>query len=285
MASISSSVGAYESGAVNRPEDVRTVQELLTSLSRKLNSPLYDPKGVDGKIARNGNLSGTVKAIAHFQKTQVGMLNPNKRIDVGGATWMKLQSLSGPVAIPRTIAPVTGLITLTVTHNNKIPTGTKFKNITPATASGLYESDFTLSGGLNGSFRGSVYPDDMTVKGRVVDGTYPLHIGFHKGGGGPKQTASDLVVKTRDIRAGLLVNARNPVNVQSDSPTKKTSVGINVHNGFNNARYSDGCLTLHPQDWQRFIQLFLDAFHSIDDWHTLGTNTGKQIGSLIIRAL
>lgn len=285
MKSISSSVGAYESGAINRSEDVCTVQQLLTSVSRKLNSPLYDPRGVDGKIARNGQLSSTVKAIAHFQKNQVGMLHPDRRIDVGGGTWRKLQSLAGPCATPMPVAPVTGLITLTVTHHNRIPTKTIFKDSTPATVSGLYESDFVLSGGLSGTFRGSIYPDDMTVKGRVIDGSYPLHIGFHKGGSGPRQTASDLVVRTRDIRAGLLVNARNPVNVQSDNPAKKTSVGINVHNGFNSARFSDGCLTIHPLDWQRFIQLFLDAFPRIEDWHTLGTNTGKQIGSLCIKAL
>ena len=123
----------------------------------------------------------------------------------------------------------------------------------------------------------------MTVKGRVVDGTYPLHIGFHKGGGAARQTAADLVVKTKGIRAGLLVNARNGVPVHSDDPGKTTSYGINVHNGFNSSRGSDGCLTLHPTDWARFIQLFLDAFPDIEDWHTLGNNTGKQIGSLVIK--
>jgi hypothetical protein len=170
-----------------------------------------------------------------------------------------------------------------VTHGGKIPTATKFKNPTTPTAGGLYESTFTLSGGLTGTFKGSIYPDDMTVKGRVLDGTYPLHIGFHKGGGKPKQTAADLVVRTEGIRAGLLVNARNSVPVQSDNASKTTSVGINVHNGFNNSRGSDGCLTLQPSDWSRFIQLFLDGFSNINDWHTVGANTGKKIGSLVIK--
>jgi hypothetical protein len=281
-ASISGSVGSYESGAKNNYADVRTVQELLTAVARKL-GPTYDPKGVDGKINRIGHLSATITAITNFQRQQVGMSRPDQRIDVNGATWNKLVAVAGPV-VPVSPPPANvGLITLTVTHGGLIPTGTKFKVATTATASGLYESTFALSGGLTGSFRGSIFPDDMTVKGRVVDGTYPLHIGFHKGGGAAKQAASELVVKTQGIRPGLLANARSAVTVKSDDPGKTTSVGINVHNGFNGSRGSDGCLTLHPDDWSSFIQLFLTAFPNIDDWHTVGNNTGKKIGSLVIK--
>lgn len=279
---ILASVGSYESGAVNNYADVRTVQELLTAAARKLGSA-YDPKGVDGKINRVGSLSGTVTAIANFQRQQVGMSRPDQRIDVNGGTWNKLVAVAGPAVVAPPPPANVGLITLTVTHGGLIPTGTKFKVATSATASGLYESTFTLSGGLTGTFSGSIYPDDMTVKGRVIDGTYPLHIGFHKGGGAAKQTSANLVVKTEGIRAGLLVNARNSVSVKSDNPSKTTSVGINVHNGFNNSRGSDGCLTLKPSDWSSFIQLFLNAFPNIDDWHTLGNNTGKKIGSLVIK--
>ncbi|HVK13854.1 MAG TPA: hypothetical protein VM597_34245 [Gemmataceae bacterium] len=280
--SITGSVGSYESGARNLPADIRTVQTLLTQAAKTLKVPAYDPNGVDGQIARPGSRSGTVKAIASFQRNYVGMSNPDQRIDVNGTTWKRLVAVgeSGPPVPP---TPVKGLITLTATHGGKIPTATKFK-ATPATAGGMYESTFTLSGGLSGTFRGSIYPDDMTVKGRVIDGTYPLHIGFHKGGSAAKQTAANLVVKTQDIRAGLLVNARNGVPVQSDNPSKTESFGINVHNGFNSARFSDGCLTLHPDDWARFIQLFLDAFPNIEDWHAVGTNTGKKVGSLVIKA-
>ena len=281
-ASISASVGSYESGAKNQSADVRTVQELLTQAARSLRSPAFDPKGIDGQIARVGSRSDTVKAIANFQKQQVGMSSPDERIDVNGNTWKKLVAVAGPVA-PRKPAKTIGLITLTVEHGGKIPTGTKFKAQTTPTAGGLYESTFTLSGSLSGTFKGSIYPDDMTVKGRVIDGTYPLHIGFHQGGGKAKQTAADLVVRTQKIRAGLLVNARNPVPIQSDDPGNPTSVGINVHNGFNSSRFSDGCLTLQPTDWPAFIQLFLDAFPNIEDWHTLGANTGKQVGNLIIK--
>lgn len=280
---ISASVGSYESGATNNRNDVVTVQELLTSVARKLGSA-YDPKGVDGRIGRVGNMSNTVIAITNFQRQQVGMSRPDQRIDVNGNTWNKLVAAAGG-GVPAPAPPSSvGLVTLTVTHGGLIPTGTKFKVATTATASGLYESTFALSGGLTGTFRGSIYPDDMTVKGRVVDGSYPLHLGFHKGGGGARQTASDLVVRTQGVRAGLLVNARNSVPVQSDDPAKTTSVGINVHNGFNSSRGSDGCLTLHPDDWSKFVKLFLDAYTNINDWHTLGNNTGKQIGSLVIRA-
>jgi hypothetical protein len=283
-ASITAPVGSYESGAVNRPADVRTVQELLTQAAKRLNNPAFDPKGADGKIAKPGANSNTVKAITAFQKQQAGMANPDARVDVNGNTWKKLVAAAGPTAAPKPTPPVVGLVTLTVTHGGLIPTGTVLKPPTKATSTGLYESTFTLSGGMTGTFRGSIYPDSMTVKGRVVDGTYPLHIGFHKGGGAAKQPASELTVQTQGIRPGLLVNARNPVPVYSHDAGKTTSVGVNVHNGFNGNRGSDGCLTLHPDDWAGFIKLFLDGFPNIDDWHAVGTNTGKQVGSLVITA-
>jgi hypothetical protein len=280
MAAIAGSVGSFESGAKNNSADIRTVQELLTQAARKLGVAAFDPRGIDGKIARPGSNSNTVKAIVAFQKQHVGMANPDARVDVNGSTWKKLIAVGGGSPPP---TPVSAPITLTVSHGGKTPTATKFQIATPATASGLYESTFVLSGGITGTFRGSIYPDDMTVKGRVIDGSYPLHLGFHKGGGAAKQKASDLVVRTEGIRAGLLINARSAVSVQSNDPNKKTSVGVNVHNGFSSKRYSDGCLTLYPSDWARFIQCFLDGFPNIDDWHTLGNNTGKRVGTLVIK--
>lgn len=280
--SISASVGSYESGAVNRPADVRTVQTLLAQAAKALHNPAFDPREQTGVITQPGSNSPTVSAITAFQRLQAGMSRPDQRIDVNGGTWKKLVAVAGPVA-PKPTAPV-GLITLTVTHGGLIPTGTKFKVATKATASGLYESTFTLSGGLTGTFRGSIWPDDMTERGHLKDGTYPLHIGFHKGSTAAKQKASDLVVKTEGVRAGLLVNARKPVSVVSDKDKKTTAEGVNVHNGFYSKRFSEACPTLHPDDWKGFIQLFLDAFPNIDDWHTLGANTGKQIGSLVVKA-
>ncbi len=282
-ARISGSVGSYESGAKNSTLDIRTVQNLLTEAARKLRDPAVDPNGIDGKISRTASRSGTVKAINYFQVKQVRMSSADGRIDVNGGTWKKLVQVAGSAATQPS-PPVAGLVTLTVKHGGKIPTKTKFAADTPATVDSMYESTFSLSGALTGTFRGSIYPDDMTVKGRVIDGRYPLHIGFHKGGNKTRQQAKDLIVKTKDIRAGLLVNARNSVPVQSDHSSKTSSQGINVHNGGNSARYSDGCLTIRPSDWPRFIQLFLDGYPNITDWHTVGNNTGKKIGTLVIEA-
>lgn len=285
MWKINASVGSYESGAVNRATDVTTVQKMLTEITKKTANPMFDPKGIDGKISRVGASSNTVKAITNFQAKRVGLTRPDGRIDVGGKTWKAMTSVTGAVAPPTARpVPVAGMITLTVQHGGKMPTKTKRKGGEAATASGIYESTFMLSGGgVSGTFKGSIWPDDMTVKGRVLDGTYPLHIGFHKGGNAAKQGASELVVKKSGVRPGLLVNMRNPVSVQSDNPAKTTSVGINVHNGQNYSRGSDGCLTIQPSDWPRFIQIFLDGFPDINDWHAMYNNTGKKIGQLVIK--
>lgn len=258
---------------------------MLVSAAAELNDSAYNPRSMNGRIKQPGAICGTVEAISAFQRHYVGLNRPDQKIDVNGKTWNHLSALYKRAFRKRQAAVITDVI-LTVRHGNKMPTKTdrKDKTILP-TYNGMYESTFTLSGGLTGQFRGSIWPDSMIVKGRVVDGTYPLHIGFHKGGGKAKQKESDLVVKTQGIRAGLLVNARDPVSVTSDTSTKITSSGINVHNGFTNpGRGSDGCLTLQPQDWSDFIQLFLDGFPDIDDWHEQYTNTGKQIGSLVIQS-
>ncbi|PQO36170.1 hypothetical protein DTL21_09655 [Bremerella cremea] len=282
MWQISASVGSYESGAVNKQPDVRTVQQMLTEAAKKLNNPRFHPGGIDGLIARSGASSATVTAITNFQLLRVGMVRADQRIDVGGKTWKTLVAAIGNIATPIP-TPAAGNVTLTVRHGGKVPTHTTRQGNAAPTFSGMYESVFLLSGGLSGTFRGSIWPDDMTVKGRVVDGTYPLHIGFHKGGGAARQGANNLVVKTQGIRPGLLVNCRNAVSVESDNPTKKTSYGINVHNGFRNQRFSDGCLTIEPSDWPKFIQKFLDGFPNINDWHTNGVNSGKKIGQLVIQ--
>ena len=39
-----------------------------------------------------------------------------------------------------------------------------------------------------------------------------------------------------------------------------------------------------PSDWSRFISLFINAYPDINDWHTVGTNSGKKVGSLIVQA-
>ena len=226
----------------------------------------------------------TVQAITKFQREQVGLRRPDQRIDVGGKTWKKLVQVVGG-AVPKPKTPISQ-VTLTVSHGGRVPTGTNRASGQPTgTYDGPYESSFVLSGGLTGSFRGSIWPNDMTQRGHLIDGSYPLHIGFHKGGKAKKQDASNLVVKTSGIRAALLVNMRKSVAVSSDKASKKTASGVNIHNGLTSKkRSSDGCPNILPSDWSRFIKLFLDAYPSINDWHAEYTNTGKKVGTLIIRS-
>src|SRR4029077_12165140 len=65
---ITGSVGRWEKGARNLQADVKTVQRLLETAAQKLQAPDLDPKGVDGKIARQSAKSNTVAAIEAFQK-------------------------------------------------------------------------------------------------------------------------------------------------------------------------------------------------------------------------
>ena len=60
---LTGSVGRWERGARNFEPDVREVQTLLASAAARLHNPAYDPKGVDGKIARPPKQSNTVAAI------------------------------------------------------------------------------------------------------------------------------------------------------------------------------------------------------------------------------
>ena len=276
MSGISGSVGQ---GGANYQQDVRTVQVLLNKNAMKM--PGFVRLTEDGLIGPK-----TIAAITQFQRSVVGFGNADGRVDVNGKTWNTLLAGGGgatvgaPVPTPIPTAPPVGggQVLLTVSHGGKIPSNT---NGSTSTHTGLYESTFVLSGALSGTFSGSIYPDNMDVKGRVVDGSYPLHIGFHKGGGGAKQTV--LQVKKTGVRCGLLVNCRNSVPVQSNLASKTTSVGINVHNGFTPNRASDGCLTIPWEEYQRFIKLFIDGFPDINDWHTIGTNSGKKVGTLVIQ--
>jgi len=283
-ARISGSVGSYESGAKNKQVDITTVQELLTAAAIKLRKSQFDPGGIDGKIARVAARSQTVQAITKFQREQVGLSRPDQRIDVAGKTWKKLVQVVGG-AVPKPTTPISQ-VTLTVSHGGLVPTGTTRASGQPTgTYHGPYESSFVLSGGLTGSFRGSIWPNDMTQRGHLIDGSYPLHIGFHKGGKAAKQNASNLVVKTSGIRAALLVNMRKSVAVSSDKASKKTASGVNIHNGLTSKkRSSDGCPNILPSDWSRFIRLFLDAYPNINDWHAEYTNTGKKVGTLVVRS-
>jgi hypothetical protein len=78
MGSISASVGR---NGVNRPDDVRLVQELLNRRAGA-SQPLL---GVDGLIGPR-----TVAAIEAFQRNALGMAKPDGRVDPGGRTFAAL---------------------------------------------------------------------------------------------------------------------------------------------------------------------------------------------------
>ena len=268
MATITGSVGR---GGSNRSQDVRTVQSLLNNHRQ---SPLVKLV-VDGLVGPN-----TIGAIEEFQRSKVNMSYPDGRVDPGGKTLSALNSNPGSPAP----SPSVGLIQIKFSHGNKQPTGvTGLPGASDKTTATRYESSVSITGGLTGSYRGSIYPDNMNVKGHLVDSTQDIYLGFHKPGT-PKQ--SDLEVRTNGFRAVLVVNANNPVSVKSNLASKTTAEYIHIHNGYNSwvegTPMSEGCLILHPSDWANFIKSFLDKFPFIDDWKCNGDRLGKKIGTVTV---
>jgi peptidoglycan hydrolase-like protein with peptidoglycan-binding domain len=80
---IAGSVGRWEKGARNLQADVETVQRLLEAAAQRLQAPELDPKGVDGKIARQSAKSSTVVAIEAFQSRSnisiTGLIEPGSQ--------------------------------------------------------------------------------------------------------------------------------------------------------------------------------------------------------------
>jgi N-acetylmuramidase len=107
MAIIHASVGR---GGVNRPEDVRIVQELLNKHTRSSMQLLQ----VDGMAG-----SKTIAAIEAFQRNNLSMIHPDGRVDPDGGT---LIALSSNASVPPP------------TPSFRLPTG-------PGSA-GLMEADF-----------------------------------------------------------------------------------------------------------------------------------------------
>lgn len=264
--SISKSVGKR---CTNLRTDVATVQTLINKNIGKI-TPLR-PLKVDGKLG-----SMTIGAIEEFQRRVVGFHRPDGVVDPGGKTLAALQTGR---AAPKT-APVAGSFKVTFSHGNEVPDKVKGSHGTD----GLYESTVSVTGPKSGTFRGSIFPNDMSVKGRIKDGSYSLYIGFHKrGGGSATPKAGDLVVRTNGFRATLIVNNDASVPVKSDNVSKTTSSAIHVHNGYRTKRESDGCPTLHPDDWSRFIKLFLGAYPGLGVWTSTSKYVGQKIGVLEVR--
>ncbi|MGE0755913.1 MAG: peptidoglycan-binding protein [Pirellulaceae bacterium] len=264
--SITKSVGK---AGINLYQDVRTVQELLNAHMTRL-SPLR-ALVTDGKVGPM-----TIGAIEEFQRRVVGMRFPDGRVDPNGQT---LQALNQVSACPTPPSPpaTTGTFRVVFQHRGVVPEMSNAKGTEK-----LYESSVSILGPATGQFRGSIFPDDLSVKGRIQDGTYDLYLGFHKRDG-QKPTANDLVARDNGFRAALIVQNDGTVPVLSNNPSKTTSSSIHVHNGYNSKRYSEGCQTLHPQDWPGFIGLFLKCFPALSDWQSTSTYVGKKIGVLEVR--
>lgn len=258
--SITASAGK---GGVNRAEDVRAVQTLLNENGYQL-VPLAGLQ-VTGRMDPL-----TIAAIEEFQRRAVHSIRPDGRVDPRGQTLAALNAGARP-APP---VPV-GAIRVIFQHFGQTPEPTSSSKGPGA----LYESTVTVSGGVSASVRGSIFPDDMSVKGRIQDGTYDLYLGFHKRSG-HTASASDLAARSEGFRAALIVNNDAPVPVISDNPTKTTSEYIHVHNGFKSKRFSDGCPTIHPSDWNTFIGVFLKAYPLLAAWTEKNAYVGKKIGVL-----
>ena len=90
---LTGSVGRWEKGARNFQADIETVQRLLQTAAQKLQAPQLDPKGVDGKIARQSAKSNTVAAIEAFQSHS--NIPINGLIEPGSQTWQALLEANG----------------------------------------------------------------------------------------------------------------------------------------------------------------------------------------------
>jgi hypothetical protein len=163
----------------------------------------------------------------------------------------------------------------------------------PASAND-YESEVTVDERLpdgsekkRGVFTGPIFPDDLTTRGRLRDGRYELSLGLHRrcrDGKALTPTPADLVVKHQGwLRPALIVNDDGPVPVHSLNPRKTTSRLIHVHNGFASKRFSEGCLTLGPPDWETFIRIFLSRYRALEDWHQGGRYIGRKVAVLEVR--
>ena len=90
---LTGSVGRWEKGARNLQADVETVQRLLETVAQRLQAPELDPKGVDGKIARQSAKSNTVAAIEAFQSHS--NISIDGLIEPGSQAWQALLQAAG----------------------------------------------------------------------------------------------------------------------------------------------------------------------------------------------
>ena len=254
------------------PNPIRDEVMLVQRLLNKHRLPPLAPLSVDGREGPE-----TKAAIVEFQTRVLKMTKPDGRVDPEGPTFRALASA-------KAAAPSPTPVTVTFHHRGKQPMGVVGLPGAPSkTTSARYESLVSVSGSVSGNFVGSIFPDNIDIKGRLKDGTYDLYLGFHHSG---TPTPSDLLPRTQGFRAVLVVNANKPVPVISNDRTKVSSDGIHVHNGYNtwSATHpmSEGCLILAPDDWFPFIKLFIAAYPDIADWTAGGGRLGKKIGVVTV---
>ena len=106
---ISASVG---NRGVNRPDDVRQVQERLNRFVARLE---LEPLQVDGDCGPQ-----TRAAITAFQDDVMGVEVPDGRVDPGGATWQRLDAPPGPAPAP-TPRPQAGPLATLLTPGPRTP--------------------------------------------------------------------------------------------------------------------------------------------------------------------
>jgi len=85
---ISGSVGRKSKGALNKSDDIETVQGILRIIAMAEQNPQLDPGAVDGTMDADESSDDTVRAIEAFQKRF--MNSPDGVINVGKKTWQEL---------------------------------------------------------------------------------------------------------------------------------------------------------------------------------------------------
>src|SRR5262245_35354052 len=106
---ISASVG---NRGVNRPDDVRQVQERLNRFAARLE---LEPLQVDGDCGTQ-----TRAAIISVQDDVMGVEVPDGRVDPGGAAWQRLDASPGPAPAP-TPRPQAGPLATLLTPGPRTP--------------------------------------------------------------------------------------------------------------------------------------------------------------------
>jgi hypothetical protein len=85
----------------NKPDDVKTVQELLKKASARRKQAKFDPGTIDGKISRDASRSATISAIEAFQSLELKMSKPDLIVDAGKGTIKALSRFATGAAKPK----------------------------------------------------------------------------------------------------------------------------------------------------------------------------------------